>query len=45
MENLEYIGKACVYCGTITQDECCGEVHNEDAFETTDGEIILESEL
>lgn len=39
------IGSVCVYCGTETEDMCCGEVHHEMAYETEDGELLLESDL
>lgn len=42
---VQEIGYVCVYCGTETEDSCCGEVHHEMAYETDDGEIILDSEL
>ena len=35
----------CPYCGTETEDPCCGENHNEAAFLGPDGEIIREDEL
>lgn len=39
------IGVVCPYCGTETEDVCCGEMHHELGYETEDGELILESEL
>ena len=41
------IGTVCVYCGTETEDACCGEVHHELGYETVEEnpELILESEL
>ena len=39
------IGMVCPYCGTQTEDVCCGEMHHETGYETEDGEIILESDL
>lgn len=39
------MGWVCVYCGTETEDGCCGEIHHEIGYETDDGELILESEL
>ncbi len=45
VSNLEEIGLVCVYCGTETEEMCCGEVHLEYGYETEDGELILESEL
>jgi len=41
------IGIVCPYCLTETEDMCCGEVHNENAYETVEDnpELILESEL
>lgn len=41
------IGQVCVYCGSETQDACCGEVHHETGYETigNNPELLLESEL
>lgn len=41
------IGSVCVYCGTETEDGCCGEMHHEIGYETIENnpELILESEL
>lgn len=46
------IGQVCVYCGTETQDGCCGEVHHETGYvecneklEEVGSCVILESEL
>lgn len=44
---IKEIGPVCVYCGTETEDLCCGEVHHEMGYEAIDEPIhvILESEL
>lgn len=41
------VGPVCVYCGTETEDVCCGEMHHELGFETIEPhcELLLESEL
>lgn len=44
-KQVNSIGLVCPYCGTPTEDVCCGEMHHEEGFETEDGEIVLESEL
>ena len=44
------IGEVCSFCGRDypTEDQevgCCGEVRYELGYETSDGELVLESEL
>lgn len=39
------VGLACVYCGTLTEDMCCGEMHHEMLYIDDDENYMLESEL
>lgn len=48
MDTLERI-VVCPYCGKDNQLDpplpCCGEVHAEEAWESPNGEVIMENEL